>query len=137
MIKYIRKWSIVSTLLILMLRITACTETPIEQIVTFSGTWKISFNNATGQYIGESTVTIEDDGSFCSIVDLSSGVNNVFVKGKVAFNGRITGGFTGACSQTAVGNFSGDFDELLGAGFASGIFSDTATGSGNWYAVRD
>ncbi len=137
MIKYIRKWSIVSILLILMLRITACTETPIEQIVTFSGTWKISFNNATGQYIGESTVTIEDDGSFCSIVQLSSGVNNVFVKGKVAFTGNITGGFTAACSQNAAGNFSGDFDELLGAGFASGIFSDTATGSGNWYAVRD
>jgi hypothetical protein len=135
MIKNIHKKSIAFIILILMIRITACTETPIEQIVTFSGTWKISFNNASGQYIGESTVTIEDDGSFCSIVQLSSGVSNVFVKGKVAFTGSITGGFTGACSQNAVGNFSGEFDELLGAGFASGVFSDTATGSGKWYAV--
>lgn len=137
MIKNLHKLSIAFILLILMMKVMACTETPIGQIVTFSGTWKISFNNASGQYIGESTVTIEDDGSFCSIVQLSSGVSNVFVKGKVAFTGSITGGFTSACSQNAVGNFSGEFDELLGAGFASGVFSDTATGSGKWYAVRD
>lgn len=118
---------------------TGC-ETPVSQIVPYSGNWRFIFTYTDGSSFADSYITIQDTGAFCGKLTFSRTDSAIYIQGDVSANGQITGGFANDCSGSVRGNLSGSFTELMGAGFASGTFSDTVINSiykGSWIARRN
>ncbi|MCX6161406.1 MAG: hypothetical protein NTV87_08755 [Ignavibacteriae bacterium] len=118
---------------------TGC-ETPIYQIVGYSGSWKFDYKYDNGTPFGQSILTIQDTGSFCGKFMIISTGGQYYVKGRVTADGLVYAGFANGCDSVVTGNISGTFTELMGAGYASGKFSDTLRNSaykGTWQARRN
>lgn len=118
---------------------TGC-ETPISQIVPYSGNWRFIFTYTDGNAFADSYITIQDSGAFCGKLTVSGSGTVVYIQGDVSGSGQITGGFANDCSGSVRGSFTGSFTEIMGAGFASGTFSDTIKNplyKGTWIARRN
>lgn len=129
----------VCALVFVAIMFSGCDETPISEIVVYSGSWTVILEKQDASLLGQCNTQIEDDGSFCSEISISGSQNLVRLKGQVLSSGVVSGGFAANCGQTAAGVFEGDFGELLGAGYASGTFNysgNPGIGSGTWYARR-
>jgi len=115
-------------------------ETPINQIVGYSGSWKFTFTNDNGTALGNSILTIQDTGAFCGKFSVIATGSQYYIKGSVTADGVVSGGFTNGCDSSVAGNINGTFTELMGAGYASGSFSDTLhspNNKGTWQARRN
>jgi hypothetical protein len=118
---------------------TGC-ETPISQIVPYSGNWKFTFSYDNGTAFANSFITIQDTGDFCGKISVIENGNEFSIQGDVSGYGIITGGFADSCSGSVTGNITGSFTELMGAGYASGTFTDTLQNQsykGTWQASRN
>lgn len=110
-------------------------ETPLNEIVPFSGYWRVIFVNQSNQQLPEFTIVIKDDGTFSNKVKIYNGVDSVFLKGAVDNNGTILGQFGDSLGTVKTGSFNGVLNEINGAKYGSGTWSDTARGSnskGTW-----
>jgi hypothetical protein len=112
-------------------------ETPLNDIVVFSGYWKVICSNTANNQLPEFTVVIIDDGTFTNKVKIYPNVDTVFIKGAIDNNGVLLAQFCDSLGINKTGSFSGNFYEVNGLRFGSGIWSDTIRGSdsrGTWTA---
>lgn len=119
---------------------SGCSETLISEIVPYSGSWSFSFSYTGGNVFANSVIIIQDTGAFCGELYISETNTIMYIQGDVSGDGKISGGFADNCSGTVRGNMNGTFTELMGAGYASGTFSDTlqnAAYKGTWRARRN
>lgn len=112
-------------------------ETPLNEIVVFSGYWKVICNNSSNTQLQEFSIAIKDDGTFSNKVKIYPNVDSVFVKGMVDNNGTLVGQFCDSLATYKTGNFSGTLTEINGIRYGSGTWIDTVRGAnsrGNWTA---
>ena len=118
---------------------TGC-ETPVSQIVPYSGNWRFIFTYTDGNAFADSYITIQDTGAFCGKLTFSGSGTPIYIQGDVSGTGQISGGFANDCSGSVRGSLNGSFTELMGAGYASGTFNDTLKNpgyKGTWMARRN
>jgi hypothetical protein len=123
-------------ILISLLFLYSC-ETPLNEIVVFSGYWKVICNNSSNSQLPEFSIAIKDDGTFSNKVKIYPNVDSVFVKGAVDNNGTLVGQFCDSLATYKTGNFSGTLTEINGIRYGSGTWIDTVRGAnsrGNWTA---
>ena len=112
-------------------------ETPLNEIVVFSGYWRVICNNSSNTQLPEFSIAIKDDGTFSNKVKIYPNVDSVFVKGAVDNNGTLVGQFCDSLATYKTGNFSGTLTEINGIRYGSGTWIDTVRGAnsrGNWTA---
>ena len=117
-----------------------CSETPITQIVPYSGSWNFTFTYNNGVTFAQSYITVQDTGDFCGKLTVIENGSVFYIKGGITYQGDITGGFAGNCESQANGTLNGTFIELMGAVYASGTFNDTLRNpdyKGTWQAKRN
>lgn len=115
-------------------------ETPLNDIVVFSGYWKVICNNSSNSQLPEFTIVIKDDGTFLNKVKIYPNVDTVFVMGAIDNNGTLLGKFGDSLGTNKTGNFSGSFYEINGVRYGTGIWSDTLHGAnshGTWVAKNN
>ena len=106
-------------------------ESPLNEIVPFSGYWNVVCFNSSGSQLPMFTILIKDDGTFSNKVKIYANVDTVFVKGAIDNNGIILAQFSDSLGNNKTGNFSGSFHEINGVKYGSGIWSDTIRGAGS------
>lgn len=112
-------------------------ETPLNDIVVFSGYWRVICSNPSNNQLPEFTIIIMDNGTFSNKVKIYSNVDSVFVKGAIDNNGIILAQFGDSLGVNKTGVFSGNFYEINGARYGTGIWNDTIRGAnsqGTWIA---
>jgi len=112
-------------------------ETPLNDIVVFSGYWRVICSNPSNNQLPEFTIVITDDGTFSNKVKIYPNVDSVFVRGAIDNNGTILAQFGDSLGVNKTGIFSGTFYEINGAKYGSGTWIDTARGTnshGTWLA---
>lgn len=138
--KNIKKFIRASLIAFLLISLNSGCETPISQIVPYSGNWKFIFTYTNGNAFADSYIAIQDTGAFCGKLTVSGTTTVFYIQGDVSGEGQISGGFADDCSGSVSGSLSGSFTEIMGAGFASGTFSDTTKNPGyigTWIARRN
>ena len=117
-----------------------CSETPITQIVPYSGSWNFTFTNNHNIAFARAFITVQDTGNFCGKVTVIQSGEIFYLIGGITFEGVITGGFSSSCQGQITGSLNGTFNELMGAVYASGTFNDTTRNpgyKGTWQAKRN
>jgi hypothetical protein len=112
-------------------------ETPLNDIVVFSGYWRIICSDPSNNRLPEFTIVITDDGTFSNKVKIYTNVDTVFLKGAIDNNGTISAQFGDSLGVNKSGSFTGTFYELNGAKYGSGTWKDTLRGAnsyGTWLA---
>jgi hypothetical protein len=112
-------------------------ETPLNEIVVFSGYWRVICNNSSNTQLPEFSIAIKDDGTFSNKVKIYPNVDSVFVKGTVDNNGTLVGQFCDSLATYKTGSFSGTLTEINGIRYGSGTWIDTVRGAnsrGTWTA---
>lgn len=115
-------------------------DSPVSDIVPYSGNWSFTFSYVNGTAFAVSEVSVQDEGDFCEKLVLSGSGTEFYIKGEVTADGVVNGAFANDCSGALSGSLNGKFTELMGAGYASGTFSDTLRNSnykGTWKARRN
>ncbi|MBK8552484.1 MAG: hypothetical protein IPL53_15990 [Ignavibacteria bacterium] len=138
--KLIKKILLITALAYIFAALNTGCETPIGQIVPYSGNWKFTFSYDNGSVFASSNILIQDTGAFCGKITVMETGNIFYIKGDVSGYGEITGGFADSCSAPVTGKIIGSFTELMGAGYASGTFTDTLQNpgyKGTWQARRN
>lgn len=138
--KWIKKTLAVAVIVYMSAAIYSGCETPVSQIVPYSGNWSFAFTYNNGTAFASSNITIQDTGAFCGKLSVIGTGNEFYIQGDVSGDGNVSGGFANDCSGSVTGNMSGVFTELMGAGYASGTFTDTLQNpnyKGTWQARRN
>lgn len=138
--KKIKKIFAVFVTVYLTLALNSGCETPVSQIVPYSGYWSFTFSYDDGTAFANSAIKIQDTGAFCGQLIIAGSSTVVFIKGDVSGDGKISGGFADECQGNISGSIIGTFTELMGAGYASGTFSYTIQNpnyKGTWQARRN
>lgn len=110
-------------------------ETPLNDIVAFSGYWRVICSNNSNTQLPEFSIVIKDDGTFSNKVKIYPNVDTVFVKGAVDNNGTLVGQFCDSLATYTTGSFSGTLTEINGIRYGSGTWIDTVRGAnsrGTW-----
>lgn len=112
-------------------------ETPLNDIVIFSGYWRVICSNSSNSQLPEFTIVIKDDGTFLNKVKIYPNTDTVFIMGAIDNNGTLLAQFGDSLGTYKTGNFSGSLYEINGVRYGTGIWNDTIHGSnsfGTWIA---
>ncbi len=104
-------------------------------IPDLSGSWDISFYDASGALQGKKTISINDDGSVSDkvILNLNNVIYNTELSALVQANGRVKDGkLTDTDKLEMEGSFTGTFTETEGNGSWKNYYNK----SGTWKATR-
>lgn len=125
-------------ILILLLFVSGCDETSLDQINQFNGRWVIAFKNNSGEILREGSFTLQDNGAICNNISMPAG-DSVYFEGTVNSEGFLTGKFGDSCGVGNSGTVSGNLTEILGIITGTGNWNDTARtpgAVGMWEARR-
>jgi hypothetical protein len=112
-------------------------ETPLNDIVVFSGYWRVIFTDHNNTRLPEFSITIKDDGTFSNKIKIYPNIDTVFLKGAIDNNGTISAQFGDSLGINRSGSFIGTFYEINGAKYGSGTWKDSLRGPdiyGTWLA---
>jgi hypothetical protein len=115
-------------------------ETPLNDIVAYSGYWRIICSNPSNTQLPEFTIVIIDNGTFSNKVKIYPNVDSVFLKGAIDNNGTIIAQFGDSLGTNKTGSFSGSFYEVNGIKYGTGTWIDTLRGAnsrGTWTAKNN
>ena len=104
-------------------------------IPDYTGSWLISFYDASGKLIGGKTIVVNEDGSISDKTNMSIGtiVYLTEISGSVTPKGTVTdGSLTDTYKLDMTGVLTGNFTESQG----SGTWKNYYDKSGTWKAVR-
>ncbi|MCB0724889.1 MAG: hypothetical protein KDC73_09280 [Ignavibacteriae bacterium] len=124
---------------LILLLLSSCDETSLDQINQFSGRWIIAFKNNSGNILREGTVTLQDNGTICDKIRISASGDSVYFMANVGSDGTLTGNFADSCNVGNTGSVSGALSEILGIVTGTGNWNDTTRSpdaSGMWEARR-
>ncbi|MEO8665219.1 MAG: hypothetical protein ABI462_06965 [Ignavibacteria bacterium] len=111
---------LLSLIVMLFLASGIYSETIAASVVPdYTGTWKISFYDASGKQQGVRTLTVSDDGSISDKANINI-ANTVYlteISASVSPDGKVTDGtLTDTYKIEVVGSMTGNFTETEGAG---------------------
>lgn len=124
---------------ILLLFFYSC-ETPLNEIVVYSGYWRVICSNPANIALPEFTIVVKDDGTFNNKVSIYPNVDTVFLMGKMDNNGTLSAQFGDSLGVNKYGEFYGSFYEVSGIRYGDGKWKDTVHGSfsyGTWKAKNN
>jgi len=101
----------------------------------YSGSWDISFFDASGNLQGFKTINVGEDGSISgkAILNLDNVIYNTEVSGKINSKGKVVdGSLTDTDKLEMIGGLSGSFTETEGNGSWKNYYHK----SGTWKAER-
>lgn len=111
-------------LLILLVFFYSC-ETPLNDIVVYSGYWTVICTNPSNFQFPEFTIVVKDNGTFRNKANIYSNIDTVFVMGTIDNNGVLVGQFGDSLGTYKYGDFSGNFYEESGIRYGTGTWNDT------------